>query len=142
MQKYDKQDKLFLHVGPMIGISLRIDDSCLYGDELNGEDKMRALNSVLAFSLLMAGVSGVASAQTTDAAPAAAPAAESQPAVRLGERIYLASGRRLGTVDRLLSDGSLRVMTEQAFVVVPAATLSYVNGHHVTSSTLKQLSSR
>lgn len=70
----------------------------------------------------------VAVAAPTLAQDAAAPAV-----AKAGRMLKDSTGGRVGKIDKVLADGSVRVIVDERFVTVPAATLSIVDGEAVTS---------
>ncbi len=77
-----------------------------------------------------------ASAQSADATPAASTAAD----VQAGRILRDASNARLGKIDRVNSDGSVRIIFNARFVTLPADTISVVNGEPTTSMTKRDIS--
>lgn len=77
-------------------------------------------------------VAGPALAQ--DAAPAA-PAAE----IKAGRVLKDESGARIGKIEKVLADGSARVIFDGRFVTIPAASMKAVNGDPVTSMAKKDI---
>ena len=64
---------------------------------------------------------------------ASAPAAASAVAVKAGKPLYVAGGKRLGSVYRVRADGSPQLIVDGRIVTVPAATLSLDGTKVVTS---------
>lgn len=74
----------------------------------------------------------IAHAQDADASSATASVTE-------GEMLYTASGKRLAAVYRTLDDGSAHVILNGKMYVVPAATLSVVDGKATTSLSKREV---
>ncbi len=79
------------------------------------------------FRMIAIGVA-LAFAAPTLAQETAAPAV-----AKAGHMLKDSAGGRVGKIDKVLADGSVRVIFDERFVVVPAATLSIVDGEAVTS---------
>jgi hypothetical protein len=73
-------------------------------------------------------------AVTTVAATTATPGAMAV-APRSGQAVFFSSGRRLGSISRIMDNGDLRVISEMKMVSVPASSLSMANNRLVTSLT-------
>lgn len=67
------------------------------------------------------------------AAAAPAYAEETPPAVRTGLLLLDANNARLGQIDRVYPDGSVRIIYGTRFVTIPAATIGAANGKIVTT---------
>lgn len=78
----------------------------------------------------------VGAALALSAVPAIAGEAGS---VRAGAFVFDANNVRVGTVDRVLGDGSLRVIFGKRFVTLPAATVSMADKGAKTSLTRKEV---
>lgn len=52
-----------------------------------------------------------------------------------GQAIFFSTGRRLGSISRVMPNGDLRVISEMKMVSVPAATLTMSDKRLVTSLT-------
>lgn len=77
----------------------------------------------------------VASAFAQDTAPAAA-----APVVpREGQVLYDAKGKRVVTINRVTSEGAVRIIFDGRLLTVPTETLSLVNGKLTTSLTKAEL---
>lgn len=96
--------------------------------EQSREDIMRSI--VIAAALFA--VSTPAFAE--DAAPVAAAVQ-----AKNGAMLRDAAGLRLGKVSRVLTDGSVQIIYDQNFVVVPGATLSMVDNNLVTSLSKREV---
>ncbi len=86
----------------------------------------------------IAAIAAIAAVALVAVAPASAqdPAAVAAitPAVaKAGRLLKDSAGGRIGKIDQVLGDGSVRVIFDERFVVIPAATLSIVDGEAVTS---------
>lgn len=68
---------------------------------------------------------------------AAAPAAVAQ--IRAGKVLRDVNAVRLGSIDRVNADGSVKIIFESRFVTVPADTLTVVDGGAVTSLSKKDV---
>jgi hypothetical protein len=75
-------------------------------------------------------------------APALAQDAAAAPVAKVGHMLKDATGGRVGKIDKVLPDGSLRVIYNEQFVVVPAATVSFVDGEAVTSMPKRDIAKR
>ncbi|MFZ4688016.1 MAG: hypothetical protein ACOYLS_02140 [Polymorphobacter sp.] len=62
-------------------------------------------------------------AQTTAEAP------------KSGQVLFAANNARVGVIDRVLADGSVRVIIGEKLVTIPGATISFVQGKPTTSLT-------
>lgn len=89
---------------------------------------MRFILSIAAAML----VAAPAVAQDVATKVAAAPA-------RAGQTLRDVNSVRLGTIDRVTADGSVKIIVESRFVTVPANTLSVVDGGVVTSLSKKDI---
>ncbi|AHE51897.1 hypothetical protein [Sphingomonas sanxanigenens] len=69
----------------------------------------------------------------------AAPALAEPPAATTGAMLRDANHVRLGRVDQVRPDGSVSLIVGSKFVVVPASTLSVVDGKLTTSLTKKEI---
>lgn len=58
---------------------------------------------------------------------------------REGQVLYDGKGKRVITVNRVATDGSVKVIFDGRLVTVPAATLSLVNGKLTTSLTKAEI---
>lgn len=65
--------------------------------------------------------------------------AQSAPTAKSGQAIFFSTGRRLGSVSRVMPNGDLRVIAEMKMVSVPAATLSMSDKRLVTSLTRAEI---
>ena len=80
------------------------------------------------------------------AAPAAAQTVESTSAVatadvvKPGRTLRDASNARLGKIDQINADGSVRIIFDARFVTIPADTISVAGGEPVTSLTKREVS--
>jgi hypothetical protein len=66
---------------------------------------------------------------------AAALAADQAAQVKQGSLLYSEDGHRLGTVYKVGEDGSVKLIYDSRLVVIPASTLSDVNGKLTTTLT-------
>jgi ribosomal protein L13 len=88
----------------------------------------------LAAVLLLSTPAGAADTATTTASPAS-------DAVKVGKTLRDAGNVRLGKIDRVYDDGSVRIIFGDRFVVIPADKLT-VSGDEVTTSLTKREVSR
>jgi hypothetical protein len=61
------------------------------------------------------------------------------PAYRAGQSVHDASDHSVGIVNRVNPDGSVEIIYNSQFVILPAASLSMTNGVIKTTLTRKQL---
>ena len=88
---------------------------------------MKTLSAALLLALAMPLVSGAAAAQT--------------PAVKMGDTLRDAGDIRLGRVDRVLQDGSVRIIFDGRFVTIPADKVVVAeNGNVSTTLTKREVS--
>jgi len=59
--------------------------------------------------------------------------------IRVGKALRGANDARIGTIDSVLADGSVRVIVESRYVVIPASTLTVANGVATTSLSRKDV---
>lgn len=71
------------------------------------------------------------------AVPAAAQVVTEGP--KAGQVLFGANNSRIGVVDRVLADGSVRVIVGEKLVTVPASTLSVAAGKPVTTLTKTEI---
>ena len=69
---------------------------------------------------------------------AATPAFAADAAPQVGRSLHDANGLLLGQIDRVLTDGSVRVIVGDKLVTIPAATLKTTDGKTSTSLTKKE----
>ncbi len=81
----------------------------------------------------------IATALILSAAPLAA-AESAAPQPKVGQTLRGASNTRLGVIDKVLADGSVRVIVDERFVVIPAGTLTVADGKVVTSLSKAEVS--
>jgi hypothetical protein len=60
-------------------------------------------------------------------------------ALHVGQTVRDASGARVGDIDEINPDGSVRVIYDTQFITLPAASLSVTDGAVKTSLTRKQI---
>ena len=65
-------------------------------------------------------------------------AQDAQP-IRAGKTLVDAEGKRVGKIERVMPDGSLRLIVGGKFVVVPAATISTKDGTTATSLSKREI---
>ena len=70
------------------------------------------------------------------AAPALAQTVE---APKAGATLIDSTGKKIGRIDRVLPDGSLRLIANDRFVTVPAATVSMKDGVATTSLSKREV---
>lgn len=73
------------------------------------------------------------------AAPVIAQTAEAT-GPRAGSVLLDGSGKRLGRIDRVMADGSLRLIVGEKFVTIPAGTVSVKDGVASTSLSKREAS--
>lgn len=75
------------------------------------------------------------------ATTAVSPAAFAQPVagVERGQTLVDAEGNKVGRIDRVLEDGSVRLITNGKFVVVNSSTLSAKDGKAVTTMSKRDI---
>lgn len=80
------------------------------------------------------------------AAPVAAQAVESTPAVanadvvKAGRTLRDSANARLGKIDQVNADGSVRIIFDTRFVTIPADTISVAGNEPVTSLSKREVS--
>lgn len=96
------------------------------------------VKKIWVLALLCAFAAAPAVAQTTTpstgTAPSTSPVAASQ-----GQMLHDANGGRLGSVDRVTSDGSVQIILDGRVVTIPVSTLSITDGELNTSLTKHQV---
>lgn len=76
-----------------------------------------------------------------DATPAMAPAVATDPAVvKPGRTLRDASNVRLGKIDRVNADGSVKIIFDSRFVTVPAESIRVTDGEPSTTLTKRDVS--
>lgn len=60
--------------------------------------------------------------------------------IRIGKTLRGANDARIGTIDSVLADGSIRVIVESRYIVIPASTLTVADGIATTSLSRKDVS--
>lgn len=75
----------------------------------------------------------LATAMLFAAAPATLHAAEGGVSVTAGQSLYGSDGKRVASVYRVTTDGTVQVILDGKLINVPAGTLSDVDGKVVTS---------
>lgn len=73
------------------------------------------------------------------AAPAAAQDTGPAVEIKAGRILKDESGARIGRIEKVLADGSARVIFDGRFVTIPAASMKAVNGDPVTSMAKKDI---
>jgi hypothetical protein len=73
---------------------------------------------------------------------AQAPAAGISTDLHVGQTLRDPTGTKIGKIDRVFTDGSVRVILDAKLVVIPASTISIVNGKPVTTLSRREASSR
>lgn len=74
-----------------------------------------------------------------EAAPAAAPAEDISEQLKPGRTVRDTNSLRLGKIDRVTEDGSVRLIFSSRFVTIPGDTLSVKDGDIVTSLTKREV---
>jgi hypothetical protein len=95
-------------------------------------------HTVLGFALA-ATLSTAASAQGADA-PAASTAAASAPIARAGQTLRDGANSRIGVIDRVNADGSVKVIVGTRLVTIPAEKMVSSNGVVTTSLSKREVS--
>ncbi len=74
------------------------------------------------------------------AAPVAAESADLATAPKAGSVLLDGAGKRLGRIDRVMADGSLRLIVGEKFVTIPASTVSVKDGVATTTLSKREAS--
>ena len=100
------------------------------------------MTKFVAVALLAVLGSVPAFAASAEVREAAAPSASAPLAVSAGKMLYGTDGKRIGQIYRVTGAGDVQLIVAARLVMVPAATLSDVNGKITTSLTKADLNRR
>lgn len=65
--------------------------------------------------------------------------AQAPATILVGQTLHGPANSRLGEIDRVFPDGSVRVILDGALVVVPASTISVIGGKPVTTLSRREI---
>lgn len=99
----------------------------------------RALLTVAAASFIVTPALASATTQANETVDTVAAASTGEPVAQAGKAIYSADGRRLGSIYKVMADGSAQLFLDSRLYTVPADTISSDDRKIVTSLSKKAI---